>query len=291
VSIIEATCGRWARSRPAIECAYSGGAGDRPRTGDAAQQDVQELRPALRLASSSAVRSGITHSGWVSARGHRGWWARPCAGDTHLLLEIGQPELNLVLRFRAMRAGVPVAWSHAVARREVSDPRHSLACRCIPARNNAVRPACWRIVEDAWEAVVPARDLKVPSRIVHLPRPWGRIRLPNWSIEQIMNHGPEGRALGARSNLELSVAMSMQPAQSGKQQKEKMRVYRHGVSTPVSVMGWATCIWRAVATPLDPRHRLVPHQIQSGRPWTAGEYGGHRWRLLCASYGLEGPGG
>jgi len=45
-----------------------------------------------------------------------------------------------------------------------------------------------------------------------------------------------------------------------------------------------------VATPIDPRHRLVHHQIQSRPHLDAGKRRGDR-RRLYGIYGMEGPGG
>jgi urea carboxylase len=92
------------------------------------------------------------------------------SGDTHLLLEIGAPELDLVLRFRA----------HALMQALESKQLHGVIDLTPGIRSLQVHyqpeqlplSDLLGIVAGEWDAVCAAKDLQVPSRIVHLPLSW-----------------------------------------------------------------------------------------------------------------------
>ena len=50
------------------------------------------------------------------------------------------------------------------------------------------------------------------------------------------------------------------------------------------------CTWAPLATPLDPRQRLVTTKYNPARTWTAENSVGIGGAYLCV-YGMEGPGG
>jgi urea carboxylase len=54
--------------------------------------------------------------------------------------------------------------------------------------------------------------------------------------------------------------------------------------------GWGMCIWAPVATPTDPRHRLVTTKYNPARTWTPENAVGIGGAYMCV-YGMEGPGG
>ena len=92
------------------------------------------------------------------------------SGDTHLLLEIGQPELDLVLRFRghALMQALEAKQLDGVI--DLTPGIRSLQVHYQP--ETLALQALLDIVAGEWDAVCAARDLKVPSRIVHLPLSW-----------------------------------------------------------------------------------------------------------------------
>ena len=92
------------------------------------------------------------------------------SGDTHLLLEIGPAELNLVLRFRGHALMQTLEAMQLDGVLDLTPGIRSLQVHYQPETLAIDR--LLRIVEDSWEEVCLARDLKVPSRIVHLPLSW-----------------------------------------------------------------------------------------------------------------------
>ncbi|NQD96754.1 carboxyltransferase domain-containing protein, partial [Pseudomonas sp. CrR25] len=92
------------------------------------------------------------------------------SGDTHLLLEIGEPELDLVLRFRghALMQALEAKTLDGVI--DLTPGIRSLQVHYQP--ETLTLADLLGIVAGEWDAVCAARDLKVPSRIVHLPLSW-----------------------------------------------------------------------------------------------------------------------
>ena len=92
------------------------------------------------------------------------------SGDTHLLLEIGAPELDLVLRFRghALMQALEAKGLDGVI--DLTPGIRSLQVHYLP--ETLPLAVLLETVAGLWDAVCAAQDLKVPSRIVHLPLSW-----------------------------------------------------------------------------------------------------------------------
>uniref|UniRef100_UPI00260BFA39 5-oxoprolinase/urea amidolyase family protein n=1 Tax=Pseudomonas sp. TaxID=306 RepID=UPI00260BFA39 len=92
------------------------------------------------------------------------------SGDTHLLLEIGAPELDLVLRFRghALMQALEAKALHGVI--DLTPGIRSLQVHYHPEQLPLAD--LLTIVAQQWETVCASKDLQVPSRIVHLPLSW-----------------------------------------------------------------------------------------------------------------------
>jgi urea carboxylase len=92
------------------------------------------------------------------------------SGDTHVLLELGPAELDLVLRFRGhalMQSLEALALPGVI---DVTPGIRSLQIHYQPERLPLAR--LLDIVERAWQSVLLQKDLRAPSRIVHLPLSW-----------------------------------------------------------------------------------------------------------------------
>ncbi|MHA6195765.1 urea carboxylase [Pseudomonas wadenswilerensis] len=201
------------------------------------------------------------------------------AGDTHVLLEIGAAELDLVLRFRG----------HALMQ--------ALEARTLPGvidltpgiRSLQVhyQPECLplghllEIVAGEWQSVCAADDLQVPSRIVHLPLSWDDPAC-QLAIEKYMTTVRKD-APWCPSNLEFIRRINDLPNLD--------EVQRTVFDASYLVMGLGDVYLGApVATPLDPRHRLVTTKYNPARTWTAENSVGIGGAYMCV-YGMEGPGG
>jgi urea carboxylase len=201
------------------------------------------------------------------------------SGDTHLLLEIGQPELNLVLRFRGHALMQSLEAMQLPGVNDLTPGIRSLQVHYQPETLPIDR--LLRIVEDAWEAVCTARDLKVPSRIVHLPLSWDDPAC-QLAIDKYMTTVRKD-APWCPSNLEFIRRINDLPNLD--------EVYRTVFEASYLVMGLGDVYLGApVATPLDPRHRLVTTKYNPARTWTAENSVGIGGAYMCV-YGMEGPGG
>lgn len=201
------------------------------------------------------------------------------SGDTHLLLEIGQPELDLVLRFRGhalMQALEAKALDGII---DLTPGIRSLQVHYQPETLPLAK--LLDTVAGEWDAVCAARDLKVPSRIVHLPLSWDDPAC-QLAIEKYMTTVRKD-APWCPSNLEFIRRINDLP--------DLDAVYRTVFEASYLVMGLGDVYLGApVATPLDPRHRLVTTKYNPARTWTAENSVGIGGAYMCV-YGMEGPGG
>ncbi|WP_440468417.1 5-oxoprolinase/urea amidolyase family protein [Pseudomonas sp. YH-1] len=201
------------------------------------------------------------------------------SGDTHLLLEIGQPELDLVLRFRAhalMQALEAKALAGVI---DLTPGIRSLQVHYQP--ETLPLQSLLETVAGLWDAVCAAQDLKVPSRIVHLPLSWDDPAC-QLAIEKYMTTVRKD-APWCPSNLEFIRRINELP--------DLEAVYRTVFEASYLVMGLGDVYLGApVATPLDPRHRLVTTKYNPARTWTAENSVGIGGAYMCV-YGMEGPGG
>ncbi|MGI4855624.1 MAG: urea carboxylase [Janthinobacterium lividum] len=201
------------------------------------------------------------------------------SGDTHLLLEIGPAELDLVLRFRGhglMQALERLALPGVI---DLTPGIRSLQVHYQPERLPLA--SLLAIVERTWREVLTQTDLRVPSRILHLPLSWDdpSCRL---AIDKYMTTvRPD--APWCPSNLEFIRRINdLATTEAVKQTVFAARYL---------VMGLGDVYLGApVATPLDPRHRLVTTKYNPARTWTAENAVGIGGAYLCV-YGMEGPGG
>ncbi|WP_460410259.1 MULTISPECIES: urea carboxylase [unclassified Pseudomonas] len=201
------------------------------------------------------------------------------SGDTHLLLEIGEPELNLVLRFRAhaLMQALELKSLHGVI--DLTPGIRSLQIHYQPEQLPLAD--LLGIVAGEWDAVCAANDLQVPSRIVHLPLSWDDPAC-QLAIEKYMTTVRKD-APWCPSNLEFIRRINDLPNLD--------EVQRTVFDASYLVMGLGDVYLGApVATPLDPRHRLVTTKYNPARTWTAENSVGIGGAYMCV-YGMEGPGG
>ena len=201
------------------------------------------------------------------------------SGDTHLLLEIGQPELDLVLRFRghALMQALEAKQLDGVI--DLTPGIRSLQVHYQP--ETLPLQLLLDTVTGLWDDVCNAQDLKVPSRIVHLPLSWDDPAC-QLAIEKYMTTVRKD-APWCPSNLEFIRRINDLPNLD--------EVYRTVFDASYLVMGLGDVYLGApVATPLDPRHRLVTTKYNPARTWTAENSVGIGGAYMCV-YGMEGPGG
>jgi urea carboxylase len=132
------------------------------------------------------------------------------------------------------------------------------------------------------ERTLPAVDeVEVPSRIVYLPLSWDD-PATQFAIQKYMQ-SVRPDAPWCPSNIEFIRRIN------GLNSIEE--VYQIVFAASYLVMGLGDVYLGApVATPLDPRHRLVTTKYNPARTWTPENAVGIGGAYLCV-YGMEGPGG
>ncbi|MEB6377550.1 urea carboxylase [Leclercia adecarboxylata] len=201
------------------------------------------------------------------------------SGDTHLLLEIGDPELDLVLRFRAhalMQALEARALDGVI---DLTPGIRSLQIHYQPEALSLA--SLLDTLAGLWQAVCAQDALEVPSRIVWLPLSWDDPACQK-AIDKYMTTVRRD-APWCPSNLEFIRRIN--------DLANIDEVYKTVFNASYLVMGLGDVYLGApVATPLDPRHRLVTTKYNPARTWTAENSVGIGGAYLCV-YGMEGPGG
>jgi len=201
------------------------------------------------------------------------------SGDTHLLLEAGEPELDLVLRFRihALMQALEAQGRNGII--DITPGIRSLQIHFQPETLTLDVLLTW--VRGEWETVCMSDDLQVPTRVVHLPLSWDDPACQK-AIEKYMTTvRPD--APWCPSNLEFIRRINDLP--------DEQDVWNTVFDASYLVMGLGDVYLGApVATPLDPRHRLVTTKYNPARTWTAENSVGIGGAYLCV-YGMEGPGG
>ncbi len=92
------------------------------------------------------------------------------SGDTHLLLEAGEAELDLVLRFRIHALMQALESRSRPGVIDLTPGIRSLQIHFQPEILTLDALLSWVSVE--WAAVCVSDDLQVPTRVVHLPLSW-----------------------------------------------------------------------------------------------------------------------
>lgn len=201
------------------------------------------------------------------------------SGDTHLLLEIGAPELDLVLRFRGHALMQALEAKNLDGVIDLTPGIRSLQVHYQP--ETMPLASLLATIAGLWDAVCSAQDLKVPSRIVHLPLSWDDPAC-QLAIDKYMTTVRKD-APWCPSNLEFIRRINDLPNLD--------EVHRTVFEASYLVMGLGDVYLGApVATPLDPRHRLVTTKYNPARTWTAENSVGIGGAYMCV-YGMEGPGG
>jgi urea carboxylase len=130
-------------------------------------------------------------------------------------------------------------------------------------------------------ALAPVDDIEVAGRVVHLPLSWDDPGT-QLAIERYMQ-SVRADAPWCPSNIEFIRRIN------GLDSIEDVR--RIVFEASYLVMGLGDVYLGApVATPLDPRHRLVTTKYNPARTWTPENAVGIGGAYLCV-YGMEGPGG
>ncbi|WP_316774619.1 5-oxoprolinase/urea amidolyase family protein [Streptomyces sasae] len=201
------------------------------------------------------------------------------SGDDNLLVEFGPMQLDLALRMRVHALMEAVTAADLPGVTDLTPGIRSLQIRTDPAA--LPQSELLAAVREIVTALPPTDELVVPSRTVHLPLSWDDPATRE-AIARYMA-GVRDDAPWCPWNIEFIRRIN------GLASVED--VYRTVFDAEYLVLGLGDVYLGApVATPLDPRHRLVTTKYNPARTWTAENSVGIGGAYLCI-YGMEGPGG
>lgn len=201
------------------------------------------------------------------------------AGDSYLLIEMGSPVLDLKLRLQVTAL---MAWIEGAAPDGIVDLTpgiRSLQVRYDPARLSTTR--LLELLRRSEGEMARAEGLTVPSRVVHLPLSWrdDQTELAMRKYQELVRED----APWCPSNVEFIRRING----LADEQAVKDIIF----DADYLVMGLGDVYLGApVATPIDPRHRLVTTKYNPARTWTPENAVGIGGAYMCI-YGMEGPGG
>ena len=217
--------------------------------------------------------------GEIAAQGERPRVIYRRAGDKYLLVEYGPLVLDLELRFRvhalmaALRALAPAGLIELTP-----------GIRSLQLHYDSRVLALGELLEvlRAAEAGLPNNDaLEVPTRIVHLPLSWDD-EATQLAIAKYMQ-SVRADAPWCPSNIEFIRRIN------GLDSIDDVKKIVFDASYLVLGLG-DVYLGAPVATPMDPRHRLVTTKYNPARTWTPENAVGIGGAYMCV-YGMEGPGG
>ncbi|WKK73400.1 carboxyltransferase domain-containing protein [Rathayibacter oskolensis] len=201
------------------------------------------------------------------------------SGDANLLVEIGEMSLDIASRMRVHAIAEALEQAALPGVIELTPGIRSLQVHFDP-RTTSTAVVAEAVL--AAEALLPATaDLRVPSRTVHLPLAWDDPSTRE-AIRRYMA-GVRDDAPWCPWNIEFIRRINGLDSVDD--------VYRTVFEAEYLVLGLGDVYLGApVATPLDPRHRLVTTKYNPARTWTPQNAVGIGGAYLCI-YGMEGPGG
>jgi urea carboxylase len=245
------------------------------------EREIETLRAegAYALVPSAPARSPILTTRAASEAEGRPAVVIRQDGDSNVLIEYGPPVLDLGLRFR-VHALMQALQARALP--GVVDVTPGI--RSLHVHYDDRRLPRERLLDalEQIEASLPATDdIEVTSRIVHLPLSWDdpATRLAIQKYTQTVR--PD--APWCPSNIEFIRRIN------GLDTIDDVRRIVYDASYLVLGLG-DVYLGAPVATPLDPRHRLVTTKYNPARTWTPENAVGIGGAYLCV-YGMEGPGG
>jgi urea carboxylase len=200
-------------------------------------------------------------------------------GDDNVIVEYGDPVLDLGLRMRVHALQEALAAQRLAGVIDLTPGIRSLQIHTDAARLPA--RSLLPLLQQVEDTLPAAHELRVPSRTVRLPLSWDdpATRL---AIERYM-HGVRSDAPWTPSNIEFIRRIN------GLATVEDVRDIVFAARYLVLGLG-DVYLGAPVATPVDPRHRLVTTKYNPARTWTAENSVGIGGAYLCI-YGMEGPGG
>ena len=200
------------------------------------------------------------------------------SGDRNVLIEFGPPTLDIGLRLKVHQMYEHLKSTKMPGVIDITPGIRSLQVHFDQSLTGEAVVHQLRALE---ETLPPVEDYEVESRIVHLPLSWDdpatRLAIDKYhaTVRKDAPWYPSNIDFIRRINGLNSIE----------------QVYQTVFEASYVVLGLGDVYLGApVATPLDPRHRLVTTKYNPARTWTPENAVGIGGAYLCI-YGMEGPGG
>ncbi|NKR68742.1 5-oxoprolinase/urea amidolyase family protein [Rhodococcus hoagii] len=201
------------------------------------------------------------------------------SGDDNVLVEYGDMTLDLALRARVHTLHQRLETERPAGLLDLTPGIRSLQVRVDP--DVLPVPRLLGLLAEAEDQLPAANELVVPSRTVRMPLSWDDPATRE-AIARYM-HGVRADAPWCPWNIEFIRRMNGLDSVND--------VFDTVFGADYLVLGLGDVYLGApVATPLDPRHRLVTTKYNPARTWTPENAVGIGGAYLCI-YGMEGPGG
>ncbi|MDZ4141518.1 MAG: urea carboxylase [Methylotenera sp.] len=207
------------------------------------------------------------------------------SGDKYLLIEYGELVLDINLRFRVHAL---MQWLEVKNVKGIIDLTPGI--RSLQVHFESLILPVNRLIQilQLAESELPSVDeMEVPTRIVHLPLSWDdaatQLAIEKY-MQSVRNDAPWcDFSSGNASNIEFIRRIN------GLDSIEDVKSIVFGASYMTLGLG-DVYLGAPVATPVDPRHRLVTTKYNPARTWTPENAVGIGGAYMCV-YGMEGPGG
>ncbi|MEY3885041.1 MAG: hypothetical protein RIS87_816 [Pseudomonadota bacterium] len=207
------------------------------------------------------------------------------SGDKYLLIEYGELVLDLNLRFRVHAL---MQWLERENVTGIIDLTPGI--RSLQVHFESLMLPVNKLIQilQLAESELPSVDeMEVPTRIVHLPLSWDDAAT-QLAIEKYMQSVRKDApwcdtSSGTPSNIEFIRRIN------GLNSIDEVKNILFNASYLTLGLG-DVYLGAPVATPVDPRHRLVTTKYNPARTWTPENAVGIGGAYMCV-YGMEGPGG
>ena len=201
------------------------------------------------------------------------------SGDSNVLAEIGDMKLDFKLRFHIHVLFEALKANSLEGIIDLTPGIRSLQVHFDTRNVSSEKIVQW--LRETNAALPPLKDVRVPSRIVHLPLSWDDPSTQEAIQKYMQSVRPD--APWCPDNIEFIRRIN------GLNTREDVYDVLFNASYVVLGLG-DVYLGAPVATPLDPRHRLVTTKYNPARTWTPENAVGIGGAYLCI-YGMEGPGG
>jgi len=200
-------------------------------------------------------------------------------GDKYLLVEYGDRVLDLGLRLRMHLLEGKLRAARLAGVIDITPGVRSLQ---IHYDNRSLHREELLTALDVFDSEIPERpDITVPSRIVYMPLSWNDPATQLAQAKYMQSVRPD--APWCPDNIEFIRRIN------GLDSVDDVHRIVHEASYLVLGLG-DVYLGAPVATPMDPRHRLVTTKYNPARTWTPENAVGIGGAYMCV-YGMEGPGG